>query len=263
MCVVTQHASRQPLCTWAPGRRGLPSEMKYMSHQEMEKRRKVDWGNNTYFEGLLQSHQKDFPTFPCFTTYEGSWNAADAFGMASPPIVVTMVREPAAWAMSALHHHAKITKGLDRQHQLGCLNLPRNSSCNGYDIPEGQHSQIVPNWKSSRSLEVAKRRLDSAVFGVTEHFAATECLIMFQFGHLPLPPKCECAKITTESIGKTKYSKISTSKEFVSPKSLSALFKLQNEDTPASAFYAYALTLFLSRIKYMENVTGMKVICNL
>jgi len=189
-----------------------------------------------------------------------------------------MMREPTSWAISAIGHDKdrRRNRGIDDLYRRGCLTQPVNASCVGnrvgYPLFDGQHVYLIPSggaeaWAPRASLLEAKRRLGATVFGLAEYFAASECLMSFQFGHLPLSASCNCASQTSEAIGVRSHTKKAIKEQkvggtTVQQEAMLALLKVKSG--AASALYAHALSLFLARIEVAERATatGMGIICS-
>ena len=100
MINLAYHISGRPFCKFAPLRSGIiESESLTLS------RHGVDYGNKNSFLKLLKSKQGqiELANASCFSTYEGGWDLLGGFG-ATSPLIVTMLRHPTSWAISAINH---------------------------------------------------------------------------------------------------------------------------------------------------------------
>ena len=187
----------------------------------------LSWGRPEHFVRTVREHRAELEARPCFTTYEVGWRAVDeGFGPSVPPIVLTTLREPLSWVVSAIEHdkiEKRRNKGVDDVVQRGCLfdsskGEIRPDGCFGYDYMNfvlssfltekatgrfrdvlghiggtaGYHSAMDNAPNGPRRLQTAKVHLDASVFGLIEHFRATKCLWAFQFGHRISRERCDC-----------------------------------------------------------------------
>ena len=125
-------------------------------------------------------------------------------------------------------------------------------------------------------IAIAKAHLDTAIFGLVEHFRATKCLWKFQFGHKITPEECDCRlapqtnrrrsqspkpdsereKIDSVHVGVRK-----TTRETLELGSLDELRRVS--ESSFGLLYSYALMLFLERARVVEIATSIKLVCGL
>ena len=197
----------------------------------------LSWGRPEHFVRTVREHRVELAARPCFTTYEVGWRAVDeGFGPLVPPLVLTTLRDPLSWVVSAIEHdklEKRRNKGIDDVVRRGCLfdtsiGENRPAGCLGYDYMNFVVSRLIsekavgrfqdapkteyglvqhrPNyWRQKHyagahknaaanigRIAIAKVHLDTAIFGLVEHFRATKCLWKFQFGHKITPEECDC-----------------------------------------------------------------------
>ena len=265
----------------------------------------MSWGRPEYFVRTVRENRAELASRPCFTTYEVGWRAVDEGFGPTPPIVLTMLREPLSWLVSAIEHdklEKRRNKGIDDVVRRGCIfdgfaGEVRPEGCLGYDYMNFVVSNFLtlkgvgrfqdapyqgrrltngfPKRQWARRLETAKAHLDSSVFGLVEHFHATKCLWAFQFGHHVSPQKCDCrirqhtpdhhdggkgADLGGRSGSLVHIGIRKGTRETIDLRTLQSLRRVT--EGPLGACYAYALSLFLERVKIMQASTSIKVLCD-
>jgi len=191
------------------------------------------WGASDQFIRDAAAHREDMAREPCFATYEVGWRAVDyGFGPDVPPIVLTMLREPHSWVVSAIEHdrlEKGRNQGIDDIVRRGCLfdwlikREKRPEGCVGYDylsfvpakflswpksgpylsMSEEDIAAASHGWKEWTPgrgdgggppgiVATAKAHLDACVFGFVEYFTASRCLWSFQFGIPFTREECDC-----------------------------------------------------------------------
>ncbi|KAH8059126.1 rhamnosyl transferase [Aureococcus anophagefferens] len=241
-----ERASGQHLCDWAPMRFGHYRSSLGFDAKTSTRSPKgpPDFGDAARFEAAVAGRARDLRKKPCLTTYETSFRSVRAFGDATPA-VVTMVREPTAWRRSVVAHGAERGRhgDLDALFAAGCLGA---DSCDLYAdahyllygirrptqalllSAEGDYPAVGAP-EPAGSLAEARAHLDGAVFGLTDHFALSECLFQFQFRGKLAKKDCDCG---TGRAG---------------------------DDAD---YCAYAEALFFSRVRVAENATGVRLVCD-
>lgn len=121
-----------------------------------------------------------------------------------PPIVVTMLRDPVLWVMSAIEHDKgkQRNNGIDSVVANGCHKAIRDKSCVGY-----RYATFLVECLSTRydtgshasNVQEAKLNLDASVFGLVEFFQASLCLLEFQFGWNLKDKTARCRTVVPEA----------------------------------------------------------------
>ncbi|KAH8069782.1 rhamnosyl transferase [Aureococcus anophagefferens] len=267
-----ERASGQHLCDWAPMRFGHYRSSLGFDAKTSTRSPKgpPDFGDAARFEAAVAGRARDLRKKPCLTTYETSFRSVRAFGDATPA-VVTMVREPTAWRRSVVAHGAERGRhgDLDALFAAGCLGA---DSCDLYAdahyllygirrptqalllSAEGDYPAVGAP-EPAGSLAEARAHLDGAVFGLTDHFALSECLFQFQFRGKLAKKDCDCGTGRVFGSDARTYASAPDAKR----SALAALDALKAGD---DADYAYAEALFFSRVRVAENATGVRLVCD-
>ena len=248
---------QQPLCAWAPNRFCAKS-----GHCT------PDWGNPDHFAAKVRSHHEELASRPCFTSYEGSWDAIiPSFERVhTPPCVITMLREPHDWLLSAIEHDADWRRhtGIDDLFHRGCFKAFTQCDSQGYIYTEpATFLTREGDWKSpSRErFAVARARLDATVFGLVEEMQASMCLWQWQFGLRLNRSTCDCRHRRVNAVDKVgEHSESSTAKLLnASAGARSTLERM--EFGFYDELYVYGVSLFVQRVRVVETSTGMKLLC--
>ena len=271
-----ERASGQHLCDWAPMRFGhYRSSLGFDAKtSKRSKSGPPDFGDAARFEAAVAGRERDLRKKPCLTTYETSFRSVRAFGDATPA-VVTMVREPTAWRRSVVAHGAERGRhgDLDALFAAGCLGA---DSCDLYAdahyllygirrptqalllSAEGDYPAVGAP-EPAGSLAEARAHLDGAVFGLTDHFALSECLFQFQFRGKLTKKDCDCGTGRVFGSDAQTYASAPDAKN-ASDAALAALDALKAGDD--ADYYAYAEALFFSRVRVAERATGVRLVCD-
>ncbi|KAH8072902.1 rhamnosyl transferase [Aureococcus anophagefferens] len=271
-----ERASGQHLCDWAPMRFGHYRSSLGFDAKTSTRSPKgpPDFGDAARFEAAVAGRARDLRKKPCLTTYETSFRSVRAFGDATPA-VVTMVREPTAWRRSVVAHGAERGRhgDLDALFAAGCLGA---DSCDLYAdahyllygirrptqalllSAEGDYPAVGAP-EPAGSLAEARAHLDGAVFGLTDHFALSECLFQFQFRGKLAKKDCDCGTGRVFGSDARTYASAPDAKN-ASDAALAALDALKAGDD--ADYYAYAEALFFSRVRVAENATGVRLVCD-
>ena len=271
-----ERASGQHLCDWAPMRFGHYRSSLGFDAKTSTRSPKgpPDFGDPPRFEAAVAGRARDLRKKPCLTTYETSFRSVRAFGDATPA-VVTMVREPTAWRRSVVAHGAERGRhgDLDALFAAGCLGA---DSCDLYAdahyllygirrptqalllSAEGDYPAVGAP-EPAGSLAEARAHLDGAVFGLTDHFALSECLFQFQFRGKLAKKDCDCGTGRVFGSDARTYASAPDAKN-ASDAALAALDALKAGDD--ADYYAYAEALFFSRVRVAENATGVRLVCD-
>ena len=225
----------------------------------------------------MAAHAEELLRQPCFLTYESDglqWG--ELFKAFSPtiPTVLLMLREPRAWTDLILKHdwdllHLRnspllpqyghnFSRFAEALVQLGCFQSSIVSSrCQAagqtrdYKISEATAALL------DNGLTEATHRLKDSIFGITERYGESRCLISFLYG-VNLPQECQAvlAKSRAEDQGSGDSKAYLHIGKTRANSGYSSLVREQLARIDYGAYaqlYAYALQLFDSRVCQMPR----------
>ena len=229
-------------------------------------------GGNVTMPDFIRSLRRLAPfarAKPCVVSFEADWRAVtEGFGP-SPPIVVTFTRDPTSWLISAIDHDRRrgLNDGVQDVYERGCLNasLPKKKSClhKGYDYTRPRLLYALGTTPNE-----AIGRLETTLFGITEYFSASVCLLRYQFG-LKVDSTCQAcdhlhmqhADLHIGEALEADHMKQLEEEPPISHGAVSAMVEL-SENSPVAEFHARALMLFHERVHAAEEGTKFRLICH-
>jgi len=205
-----------------------------------------------------------------FSSFEGSYgrhSRFDEIGVFFPNhFKIILVREPHEWLLSAIYH--EITRKRIHKDSDGIQLSAILSKKGGYNYTNYQ-TKWLTGGDSQSHLSKAKNILSTVdFFGITHHYEASMCLMLFKFNKMELFLKhCECDS-TTKSMKDSSIfdfqKNTATSKHATSNNLLMGYMETQKLygmiETDMSMF-TFAQELFLAQITYVERVTNRKLLC--
>ena len=212
------------------------------------------------------------PVAPCFYSYETTWDkAVAAYASRPPPLVVTMIREPIAWAFSKITH--KKNRRVQSTVAAGCIEAPVDSrECAKINFPrfalEHLGSPLGPECDASGQAALARRRLDASIVGLVEDLDASLCLWEYQFGHhrantTDYARRCDCrgaARRASAPVGLAGGPKHAG--KYEEQVSLRAVLRIEAALRPHARLYDYAANLFRRRADAVARATGVRLLCD-
>jgi len=214
---------------------------------------------------------------PCFVSTESRWDRA-LDKAAAAPVVVTMLRGAVPWALSAMEHSRQHAHGpaVDAVVGNGCFAPGAARAACGLFQPlrDFVPRRLDGDRNCPPELAVARARLESTVFGVTEHYAASLCLIRFQFGG-GLAHGCDCRNASrggddAGARAAARNAQACQRGDHLACAKADDALKLRVESAAAiaramtthEALYARALDVFLARVGVVEAATGVRLVCD-
>ncbi|CAH0377843.1 unnamed protein product [Pelagomonas calceolata] len=224
------------------------------------------------------------PVAPCFYSYETTWdNAVAAYASRPPPLVVTMIREPIAWAFSKITH--KKNRRVEPMVAQGCIEAPSPSiECAKINFArfalEHLGSPLGPECDAVAQAALARQRLDASVVGLVEDLDASLCLWEYQFGHhranaTDYARRCDCRGDVRRAAAAASAAALRGNAHVVGitggPKhagkyeeqvSLRAVLRIEAALRPHARLYDYAAGLFRRRADVVARTTGVRLLCD-
>ena len=212
------------------------------------------------------------PVAPCFYSYETTWDKAiAAYASRPPPLVVTMIREPIAWAFSKITH--KKNRRVQSTVAAGCIEAPSPSlECAKINFPrfalEHLGSPLGAECDAPAQAALARQRLDASVVGLVEDLDASLCLWEYQFGHhranaTDYARRCDCrgaARRASAPVGIAGGPKHAG--KYEEQVSLRAVLRIEAALRPHARLYDYAAGLFRRRADVVARATGVRLLCD-
>ena len=225
------------------------------------------------------------PAAPCFYSYETTWdNAVAAYASRPPPLVVTMIREPIAWAFSKITH--KKSRKVEPTVAAGCIEAPSTPRLECAKINfarfalEHLGSPLGAECDAPAQAALARQRLDASVVGLVEDLDASLCLWEYQFGHhranaTDYARRCDCRGATRRAAAAASAAALRGNAHVVGitggPKhagkydekvSLRAVLRIEAALRPHARLYDYAAGLFRRRADVVARATGVRLLCD-
>ena len=212
------------------------------------------------------------PVAPCFYSYETTWDkAVAAYASRPPPLVVTMIREPIAWAFSKITH--KKNRRVQSTVAAGCIEAPSPSlECAKINFArfalEHLGSPLGAECDEAGQAALARQRLDASVVGLVEDLDASLCLWEYQFGHhranaTDYARRCDCRGAARRALapagiaGGPKHAG-----KYEEQVSLRAVLRIEAALRPHARLYDYAAGLFRRRADVVTRTTGVQLLCD-
>ena len=223
------------------------------------------------------------PVAPCFYSYETTWdNAVAAYASRPPPLVVTMIREPIAWAFSKITH--KKNRRVQSTVAAGCIEAPSPSiECAKINFArfalEHLGSPLGPECDAVAQATLARQRLDASIVGLVEELDASLCLWEYQFGHhranaTDYARRCDCRGDARRASAAASAAALRGNAplgiaggpkhagKYDEPVSLRAVLRIEAALRPHARLYDYAAGLFRRRADAVKRATGVRLLCD-
>jgi hypothetical protein len=235
-------------------------------------------GSLATFRGLVRP-----PVAPCFYSYETTWDqAVAAYASRPPPLVVTMIREPIAWAFSKITH--KKNRRVQSTVAAGCIEAPVDSrECAKINFArfalEHLGSPLGPTCDAPAQAALARQRLDASIVGLVEELDASLCLWEYQFGHhranaTDYARRCDCRGDARRASAAASAAALRGNAplgiaggpkhagKYDEPVSLRAVLRIEAALRPHARLYDYAAGLFRRRADAVKRATGVRLLCD-
>lgn len=229
------------------------------------------WDSHADFDKAAKKAVEGGGEIPCFMSWESTWTHADMLRKLRQrtPVVLTVIRDPLLWVISAVHHQAATLQEASEQ---GCFSHDSSrcklyyelrypairelaSSCDAMDHGAAMDHACVAQ---------AKAHLAMSVFGILEHYRESECVMRWQFQGLTeeLKSQCDCradehTKWQTEKVDNGALQRSGSGEEILIPD----LIKMREAFGLAYEVYSFGVNLFHLRAQAMEAQTGIQLFC--
>lgn len=187
-------------------------------------------------------------------------------GVRARVVVFAMLRDPLLHLVSGWRHDIGKRKfaSVDGKYASAARNGSSGAGDLGVRDVLGFARNLQTNRLGAGHVALAKRRVRAIEFGLTEHFHASICVLLFSLGQRALfddgcTQACARSPLSdTQLYPSSELAPPDTALLNVTLECLTDAYRRQADDR---LLHAYAHELFVERVRYVERSTGARLLC--